>query len=1140
MIDFLFSGAVMVKISVALVAALMLIASWRAVGRMASRFLRFWRALPLLGKVVLPVCLIVFYLHGSIKQTHGVINRIDKGGGEIYSVSSGYESVGNSVTGGINVLTLSAESLRISAFGVDQVNRAFVFEASWSENLFNNTLSRNLHLFSSTNLLEKHWLPLGEYLMPSGTNMHSFVVSEEVVIDSARSWFYGLFNQGAFFCFGIDVDSDSDGLTDSCEKLYAHTDPANPDTDGDSILDGVELDHGLNPNVSEASWSDYDGDGLTHSQELDFGSNPLMADSDGDGLDDDVEWRYGWNPNWPGETDEANAPGGMFTTFDRPFTAKLKFENPYPDEATVYDQGEGESFISLGDLVTRDQHKDTASTVTNNIISVETLGPKPIFTTNVTGVLMVKLRCDDYGVLKIGDLVVTNSWPNTDFAKAWKVIEANTTNEVDVSWDSRGGSKWNFEYECYFYPEILQRYSIDLDVDSDNDGIIEDNEDSIEDLEGKPGKALYLNELDKDYDGIPDYADGYDIDFGTGSQALNNVSGSFASMRLSINGPQTNGFVKLVCVDADSTANVTRSGDGTITNEFVYSKADSKIRIWKKDGVSARTKAPFPEGDLMQVDTLYDVTKLLDSGVGEFFIEAINGSENLGDVTITAEFYPAQNGCGKVEDKVKLTVFSIEAVHPIATDFAADSIGKVMISTKQDAPGTNRYYTVNPTTARREGAQTKDANVTISAYIKPVPTDPIPNLSVRFELVDPDDLSHYEGKAEAGTPSVQGDVLPNDNNDPNCRMSYSDLNLCGYSAFQTRLSTSSTVPAVAVYEAKTNYIAETVLSITDRYSGDNYRVRATLADNFSLPFDTLSNIDANAKVYRSSIKESETLIAWKRVYIEQDEMYKKGCTITENFEFNTNSLVQYLFVDSTNDFHSVGTNVIVFWKGGEAAGVSVEPVSSDKVLVRGLTNSVPKYSGVRIVGEEETYTVDRRFLPNAFGCLTDGSDGGAFIEFKLLNNLRNVNDRIPKWLLFQRLSDLIGFMEYWFDDKVNNRNNVLYISVASRFKYNGLDPYGMSNRRRSTVVLFSETATSLNQLNDTLVHEIGHRHGLKSGVGGIFNHIDSNDFQFTHCRSDSCLMSYARDRNDNIVEFCTNCLQSIFLNVDGLRIGKDQ
>ena len=60
MLDFLFSEAVMAKIGAALVAALMLIVSWRVIGRMASRFLRYWRALPLLGKIVLPVCLTVF------------------------------------------------------------------------------------------------------------------------------------------------------------------------------------------------------------------------------------------------------------------------------------------------------------------------------------------------------------------------------------------------------------------------------------------------------------------------------------------------------------------------------------------------------------------------------------------------------------------------------------------------------------------------------------------------------------------------------------------------------------------------------------------------------------------------------------------------------------------------------------------------------------------------------------------------------------------------------------------------------------------------------------------------------------------------------------------------------------------------
>src|SRR4051794_36150985 len=41
-----------------------------------------------------------------------------------------------------------------------------------------------------------------------------------------------------------DVDSDSDGLTDSEERLVG-TDPVNPDSDGDGIPDGWEV-HGIN------------------------------------------------------------------------------------------------------------------------------------------------------------------------------------------------------------------------------------------------------------------------------------------------------------------------------------------------------------------------------------------------------------------------------------------------------------------------------------------------------------------------------------------------------------------------------------------------------------------------------------------------------------------------------------------------------------------------------------------------------------------------------------------------------------------------------------------------------------------------------------------------------------------------------
>ena len=69
-----------------------------------------------------------------------------------------------------------------------------------------------------------------------------------------------------------------------------------------------------------------------------------------------------------------------------------------------------------------------------------------------------------------------------------------------------------------------------------------------------------------------------------------------------------------------------------------------------------------------------------------------------------------------------------------------------MISTKQDADKTIAYHTTAITTADGQKAQHSDAQVTISAYVKPVPPEGFPMPTVYFEVTDHDDLSHYEGK----------------------------------------------------------------------------------------------------------------------------------------------------------------------------------------------------------------------------------------------------------------------------------------------------------------------------------------------------------------------------------------------------------
>jgi hypothetical protein len=83
-------------------------------------------------------------------------------------------------------------------------------------------------------------------------------------------------------------------LTDGQEVLKYHTNPLNPDTDGDGLTDGQEvLKYHTNPFKK-----DTDGDGLTDYQEvMIYHTNPLVKDTDNDGLTDYQEVKiYHTNP----------------------------------------------------------------------------------------------------------------------------------------------------------------------------------------------------------------------------------------------------------------------------------------------------------------------------------------------------------------------------------------------------------------------------------------------------------------------------------------------------------------------------------------------------------------------------------------------------------------------------------------------------------------------------------------------------------------------------------------------------------------------------------------------------------------------------------------------------------------------------
>ena len=125
------------------------------------------------------------------------------------------------------------------------------------ELLFNGfTAASRLASFATPDFLEPGWyeLRIGQSVSDlAGNSLGGLVFS--------RFWITG------------GEDRDFDDLPDDME-LLAGTDPDNPDSDGDGILDGADNN---------------DGDELSNAQEVLLRTNPGLADSDGNGIDDHEE-----------------------------------------------------------------------------------------------------------------------------------------------------------------------------------------------------------------------------------------------------------------------------------------------------------------------------------------------------------------------------------------------------------------------------------------------------------------------------------------------------------------------------------------------------------------------------------------------------------------------------------------------------------------------------------------------------------------------------------------------------------------------------------------------------------------------------------------------------------------------------------
>ena len=89
-----------------------------------------------------------------------------------------------------------------------------------------------------------------------------------------------------------NADPDKDGLSNKVEKELG-TDPKKPDTDGDGLSDGAEV----NQYKTDPAKADTDGDGLSEGDEVNkYKTDPVKIDTDGGGANDGAEVKSKTNP----------------------------------------------------------------------------------------------------------------------------------------------------------------------------------------------------------------------------------------------------------------------------------------------------------------------------------------------------------------------------------------------------------------------------------------------------------------------------------------------------------------------------------------------------------------------------------------------------------------------------------------------------------------------------------------------------------------------------------------------------------------------------------------------------------------------------------------------------------------------------
>ncbi|NQT19445.1 MAG: hypothetical protein HQ592_07055 [Planctomycetes bacterium] len=309
---------------------------------------------------------------------------------------------------------------------------------------------------------------------------------------------------------------------------------------------------------------------------------------------------------------------------------------------------------------------------------------------------------------------------------------------------------------------------VDLDIDSDNTNGYDPPdrsgyEEAIEDTEGDPaypGKIILVNDGDVDLDGIPDFADGFDLKEDPASTDDDTCPGAkFVPLTFQIAD---------TIVLANATISITYSDSDPAQTDYdeetgIYTPASGAMRIWLKDAWEQRNKNAANDaveedrGDYVPSGT-YDPDMLgLSPGSLEvtLYVEALTPSVTPADQPINVTVTDLN---GSYDDTVRTNLIQMQFVIPDSYDdetglpaAGAEPVPTQFIGVSDPRP----TVTLDALSSYDVSIGAGTATVTISGVVKDPIADNIPRGYVADGLADIDSVQVYlDGETYGGTETV--------------------------------------------------------------------------------------------------------------------------------------------------------------------------------------------------------------------------------------------------------------------------------------------------------------------------------------------------------------------------------------------------